>query len=89
MNQIFTWKNFAGTGLSSACALTIRWQASLPYMNVGQEARDFTINPFSLSYEKENLQFLFSFFRVLIEGNGSSTLAVWGPMDGPDRMLEL
>src|SRR6202522_4542380 len=38
------------------------------YLNVGQEARDFTINPFSLPYGKENLQFLFSFFRVLIEG---------------------
>jgi len=40
------------------------------YLNVGQEARDFTINPFSLEPTKENLQFLFSFFRVLIEGNG-------------------
>ncbi|HEY1742470.1 MAG TPA: DUF87 domain-containing protein [Granulicella sp.] len=40
------------------------------YLNVGQEARDFTINPFSLGPTKENLQFLFSFFRVLIEGNG-------------------
>ena len=40
------------------------------YLNVGQEARDFTVNPFSLSPTKENLQFLFSFFRVLIEGNG-------------------
>lgn len=39
------------------------------YLNVCQEARDFTINPFSLPYEKENLQFLFSFFRVLTEGN--------------------
>jgi type IV secretion/conjugal transfer VirB4 family ATPase len=39
------------------------------YLNVGQEARDFTINPFSLPLTKENLQFLFSFFRVLIEGN--------------------
>ena len=39
------------------------------YLNVGQESRDFTINPFSLSPTKENLQFLFSFFRVLIEGN--------------------
>jgi len=38
------------------------------YLNVGQETRDFTINPFSLSPTKENLQFLFSFFRVLIEG---------------------
>jgi type IV secretion system protein TrbE len=39
------------------------------YLNVGQEARDFTINPFSLPPTKNNLQFLFSFFRVLIEGN--------------------
>jgi type IV secretion system protein TrbE len=39
------------------------------YLNVGQEARDFTINPFSLPPTKENLQFLFSFFRVLIEDN--------------------
>ena len=40
------------------------------YLNVGQDARDFAINPFSLSPTKENAQFLFSFFRVLIEGNG-------------------
>jgi type IV secretion/conjugal transfer VirB4 family ATPase len=40
------------------------------YLNVGQEARDFTINPFLLAPSKENMQFLFSFFRVLIEGNG-------------------
>ena len=40
------------------------------YLNMGQEARDFTINPFSLPPTKENLQFLFSLFRVLIEGNG-------------------
>jgi len=39
------------------------------YLNVGQDSRDFTINPFSLSPTKENMQFLFSFFRVLIEGN--------------------
>jgi type IV secretion system protein VirB4 len=39
------------------------------YLNVGQESRDFTITPFSLPETKENLQFLFSFFRVLIEGN--------------------
>jgi type IV secretion system protein VirB4 len=39
------------------------------YLNVGQESRDFTINPFSLPESKDNLQFLFSFFRVLIEGN--------------------
>ena len=39
------------------------------YLNVGQEARAFTINPFALAPTKENLQFLFSLFRVLIEGN--------------------
>jgi type IV secretion system protein TrbE len=37
------------------------------YLNVGQESRDFTINPFSLEPTRENLQFLFSLFRVLIE----------------------
>jgi type IV secretion system protein TrbE len=40
------------------------------YLNVGQDARDFTIKPFSLAPTKENMQFLFSFIRVLIEGNG-------------------
>jgi type IV secretory pathway VirB4 component len=40
------------------------------YLNVGQDTRDFTINPFSLAPTKENMQFLFSSFRVLIEGNG-------------------
>jgi type IV secretion/conjugal transfer VirB4 family ATPase len=39
------------------------------FLNVGQEARDFTLNPFSLPQTKENLQFLFSFFRVLVEGS--------------------
>jgi type IV secretion system protein VirB4 len=39
------------------------------YLNVGREARDFTINPLCLSPSKENQQFLFSFLRVLIEGN--------------------
>jgi type IV secretion system protein TrbE len=39
------------------------------YLNVGQESRGFAINPFSLGHTKDNLQFLFSFFRVLIEGN--------------------
>jgi type IV secretion system protein VirB4 len=39
------------------------------YLNVGQESQDFTINPFSLEPTKENLQFLASFFRVLIEGD--------------------
>ena len=35
---------------------------------MGRESRDFTINPFALTPSHENLQFLFSFFRVLIEG---------------------
>jgi type IV secretion system protein TrbE len=39
------------------------------YLNVGRESRDFTINPFSLARTEENMQFLFSFFRTLIEGN--------------------
>ena len=39
------------------------------YLNVGREARDFTINPFALAPTKENQQFLFSLFRVLIEGD--------------------
>lgn len=39
------------------------------YLNVGQEPQDgYRINPFSLEPTKENLQFLASFFRVLIEG---------------------
>jgi len=38
------------------------------YLNVGRESRDFTINPFALDPTPENFQFLFSFFRVLIEG---------------------
>jgi type IV secretion/conjugal transfer VirB4 family ATPase len=39
------------------------------YSNVGRESRDFCINPFSLPRTEENLQFLFAFFRTLIEGN--------------------
>jgi type IV secretion system protein VirB4 len=38
------------------------------YLNVGKESRDFSINPFSLSPTEDNCQFLFSFFRILIEG---------------------
>lgn len=38
------------------------------YLNVGRESRNFTINPFALNPTPENLQFLFSFFRVLVEG---------------------
>ncbi|HTF70851.1 MAG TPA: DUF87 domain-containing protein, partial [Edaphobacter sp.] len=39
------------------------------YLNIGRESRDFSINPFSLPRTEENLQFLFAFFRTLIEGN--------------------
>jgi type IV secretion/conjugal transfer VirB4 family ATPase len=39
------------------------------YLNVGRESRDFNINPFSLPWSEENLQFLFAFFRTLVEGN--------------------
>jgi type IV secretion system protein TrbE len=42
------------------------------YLNVGQESMDFRINPFSLEPTKDNLEFLFSFFRVLIEGKKGS-----------------
>ena len=38
------------------------------YLNIGRESRDFTINPFSLPPTPENMQFLFTFLRVLIEG---------------------
>ena len=38
------------------------------YLHVGQGSRAFTINPFSLQPTKDNLAFLFSFVRVLVEG---------------------
>lgn len=44
------------------------------YLNVGAEQQDFSINPFALSPTKENLNFLFSFLRVLIEGAGKYQL---------------
>jgi len=50
------------------------------YLNVGQESRDFTINPFSLPPIKENKEFLFSFLRVLIEGND-----IRNPLDYSDK----
>ena len=39
------------------------------YLNVGRESRDFTINPFSLEPTRDNLQFVYSLIRVLIEGD--------------------
>jgi len=40
------------------------------YLHVGIEHRSFTINPFRLPPTKENLHFLFSFVKVLIESGG-------------------
>ena len=40
------------------------------YLQVGLEKRFFTINPFSLPPTKENLHFLYSFVRVLVESSG-------------------
>ena len=37
------------------------------YLHVGKQQL-FTINPFSLEPTKDNLEFLFSFIRVLVEG---------------------
>jgi type IV secretion/conjugal transfer VirB4 family ATPase len=39
-------------------------------LKLGIERRGFTINPFSLPPTPENLHFLFSFFKVLIESSG-------------------
>jgi len=39
------------------------------YLPVGIEQRSFTINPFTLAPTPENLQFLFSFLKVLIESS--------------------
>lgn len=40
------------------------------YLRIGIERRSFTVNPFSLPPTPENLHFLFSFVKVLIELNG-------------------
>ena len=40
------------------------------YLRVGIEGRSFTINPFRLPPTNENLHFLFSFVKVLIESGG-------------------
>jgi type IV secretion system protein TrbE len=40
------------------------------YLPVGIENRSFTINPFRLEPTKENLHFLYSFVRVLVESGG-------------------
>lgn len=40
------------------------------YLSVGIERRAFTINPFRLEPTQDNLHFLYSFVRVLIESSG-------------------
>ncbi len=45
------------------------------YLNIGPADQRFTINPFSLSPEKANLDFLYAFLRVLVEGNGKHELS--------------
>ena len=45
------------------------------YLNVGPADQAFTINPFSLAPEKANLDFLYAFLKVLIEGNGKHVLS--------------
>lgn len=44
------------------------------YLEVGPEGQAFSINPFSLFPTKTNLNFLYAFLRVLIEGNGRHEL---------------
>jgi type IV secretion/conjugal transfer VirB4 family ATPase len=46
------------------------------YVPVGIESRSFSINPFCLPPTTENLHFLFSFFKVLIESNGYQMTAL-------------
>jgi type IV secretion system protein VirB4 len=41
------------------------------YLQIGVERRPFTINPFSLNPTEQNLHFLFSFLKVLIESSGT------------------
>jgi len=45
------------------------------YLNAGPADQAFTINPFSLPPEKANLDFLYAFLKVLIEGNGKHELS--------------
>jgi type IV secretion system protein VirB4 len=45
------------------------------YLRVGIEHRSFTINPFRLPPTNENLHFLFSFIKVLIESGGYTMTA--------------
>lgn len=44
------------------------------YLHMSVESQDFAMNPFSLAPTKENHHFLFSFVKVLIEGNNPDSL---------------
>lgn len=58
------------------------------YLPVGVEERSFTINPFSLPPTKENLQFLFSFVKVLVS-LGNYQMTVWDDRDLFDQIDSL
>jgi type IV secretion system protein VirB4 len=45
------------------------------YVNVGQSSHDFHINPFCLQPTEENLNFLYSLIRVILEINGKYSLS--------------
>ena len=62
------------------------------YLNVGLESRVFAINPFCLEPSLENLNFLYLFAKVLIEGNGKYELTGQdekGLYAGVERMYKL
>jgi type IV secretion/conjugal transfer VirB4 family ATPase len=46
------------------------------YLNVGLKSPGFSINPFALAPTHENINFLYLFFRVLIEANGRYDLTI-------------
>lgn len=62
--------NFLLTNAQEYKPLTYIFDISGSYLNVGQESRGSRMNLFSLEPTKENMQFLFSYFRVLIVGTG-------------------
>src|SRR5208283_1616696 len=59
------------------------------YVRVGLDQRAFEINPFCLEPTKENLHFLFSFVKVLIETGGGHTLTNAEQKDLYDKIENL
>ena len=62
------------------------------YSNVGLESRAFTVNPFSLEPDRQNLNFLYVFAKVLIESGGKyelTSLEQKGLYAGIERMYKL